>query len=229
MDFEPFLLFSQVPGSDKLEIPGNYTLDEQIDLRFFVQGRPVGTGIRALKRASVIEIEQAHHGIENIANQHDRTNAEGLHQMNIRVRCPAVLLRNGIKMSRLSKRGQVDLVFSLPGRVNREKIAVAGQIYEQILEKCRGALGHAGNKKMPSKLLWRYLCRKIRKDGPLAGCRQRICQIHVRAGGGIGRDRFSAAQEACFIQAVLEENDPEALEGAGEFAEERRVLSHVAS
>src|SRR6266404_7039695 len=159
MDFEPLLLFSQVPGCDKLEIPGNYTFDEQIDLRFLVQGRPVGTGIRGLKRAFVIEIAQAHHGIEDIANQYDRTNAEGLHQVNIRVGCAAVLLRNGIKMSRLSKRGQRNLMFSLPGRVNREKIAVASQIHEQILEKCRGALGHAGNKKMPSKLLWRYLCR----------------------------------------------------------------------
>src|SRR5713101_5328212 len=123
-------------------------------------------------------------------------------------------------MSQLSKRGQVDLMFTLASRVNREKIAVARQIHEEILEKCRGALRHAGNKKMPSKLLRRYLRRKIRKFGPLACGRQRICQIDVRAGAGIDRDRFSATQEAFFIQVLLEENDPEALEGASESTEE---------
>src|SRR6266516_178211 len=228
MDFEPLLLFSQVPGCDKLEIPGNDIFYEQIYFHFFIQSRPIRAEIRCLKRAFVIEIKQAHHGIEDIANKYHWTDAEGLHQVNICVRCPAVLLRNGIKMSQLSKRGQVDLVFTLPGRVNREEIAVARQIHERVLEKCRGALRHAGNKKMPSQLLRRYLRRKIRKFGPLACCRQRICQIDVRAGAGIDRDRFSAAPEAFFIQAVLEENDPEALERAGEFTEERDILSHVA-
>ena len=131
MDFDPLLLFSQVPGCNELEIPGNYIFYQQINFRFFIQGRPIGTEIRGLKRALVIEIKQAHHGIEDIANKHHWTDAEGLHQVNIRVRCPTVLLRNGIKMSRLSKRGHVDLVFTLPGRVNREKIAVARQIHEQ--------------------------------------------------------------------------------------------------
>src|SRR6266513_2390343 len=130
MDFEPLLLFNQVPGCDKLEIPGNHILNEQIDLRFIIQSRPVGAGERSLKCAFVIEIEQAHHRIEDITNQDDWTNAEGLHQVNIRVRCPAVLLRNGIKMSRLSKGRQVDLVLSLASRVNREKVAVTRQIHE---------------------------------------------------------------------------------------------------
>src|SRR5207247_7422670 len=111
MDFEPLLLFSQVPGGDKLEIPGNYILYEQIDLRWFIKSWPLGTEIRSLKRAVVIEIKQAHHGIEDIANQHHRTDTEGLHQVNIRVRCPTVLLRNVIKMGRLAKRGQLDLVY----------------------------------------------------------------------------------------------------------------------
>ena len=153
MDFEPLLLFRQVPGGDKLEVPGNDVFDEQIDLRFFVQSRPIGPGVRRLKRALVIEIKQAHHGIEDIANQHHRTDAEGLHQVNIRVRCTTVLLRNRIQMSRLSKRGQVDLVFTLPGGIDREEIAVTCQIHEEILEKGRGALRDAGNKKMPAKLL----------------------------------------------------------------------------
>src|SRR2546421_8141219 len=146
MDFQPLLLFRQVPGCDKLEVPGNYILDEQIDLCFFIKRWPLGTEIRCLKRAVVIEIKQAHHGIEDIANQHHRTNAEGLHQVNIRVRCPTVLLRNRIKMSRLSEGGQVDLVFTLPGRVNREEIAIASQIHQKILKKCRGALRDASNK-----------------------------------------------------------------------------------
>src|SRR5882672_9969664 len=106
MDFEPLLLFNQVPGCDKLEIPGNHIFDEQIDLRFIIQSRPVSTGERSLKCAFVIKIEQAHHGIEDITNQDDWTNAEGLHQVNICVGCAAVLLRNRIKSSRLSKRGQ---------------------------------------------------------------------------------------------------------------------------
>src|SRR6266496_4340404 len=228
MDFEPLLLFSQVPGCDKLEIPGNDIFYEQIYFHFFIQSRPIRAEIRCLKRAFVIEVKQAHHGIEDIANKHHGTDAEGLHQVNIRVRCPTVLLRYGIKISKLSKRGQVDLVFTLPSRVNREKIAVARQIHQKILEKCRGAFWDAGYKNMPSKLLRSYLCRKIRKFGRLACCRQRICQIDVRAGAGIDRDRFSTTQEAFFIQAVLEENDPEALEPAGEFTEERGILSHVA-
>src|SRR6266446_2254030 len=177
MDLEPLLLFSQVPGCDKLEIPGNYVFYQQIYLRVFIQDRPIATEIRSLKRAFVIEIKQAHHRIKDIANQYHGTDAEGLHQVNIGVRCPTVLRRKGIKMSKLSKRGQVDLVFTLPGRINREKITVARQIHQQILEKCRGAFRHASNKKMPSKLLWHCLGRKIRKLGPLACSRQRICQI----------------------------------------------------
>src|SRR5438132_14410397 len=121
----------------------------------------MSTKIRRLKRAFVIEIKQAHHGIKDIANQHYRADAEGLHQVHIRVRCPAVLLRNGIEMCRLSKRRQVDLVFTLPSRVNREKIAVARHIHQKILEKCRCALRDASNKKMPSELVRRYLRRKI--------------------------------------------------------------------
>src|SRR6266568_3133898 len=152
MDFEPLLRFSQVPGCDKLEIPGNDIFYEQIYFHFFIQSRPIRAEIRCLKRAFVIEIKQAHHGIEDIANKYHRTDAEGLQQVNIRVRCPAVLLRNGIKMSQLSKRGQVDLVFTLPGRVNREEIAVGRQIHERVLEKCRGALRHAGKKTIPR--LW---------------------------------------------------------------------------
>src|SRR5881296_3993406 len=190
MDFEPFLLFSQVPGGDKLEIPGNYIFYEQINLRWFIKSWPLGTEIRSLKRAVVIEIKQAHHGIEDIANQHHRTDTEGLHQVHICVRCATVLLRHRIKMSRLSQRGQVELVFTLPSRVNSEEIAVASHIHEKILEKCRGALRHAGNKKMPAKLLRRYLRREIRKLGPLACGGERICQIDVRAGTGIDRDRF---------------------------------------
>src|SRR2546421_11070912 len=81
---------------------------------------------------------------------------------------------------------------------------------------------------MPSKLLRRYLRRKIRKFRPLACGAERMCQIDVRAGTRIDRNRFSAAQEALFIQILLEKNDPEVLELAGEFTEERRVLSHVA-
>src|SRR5437763_3322810 len=107
-------------------------------------------------------------------------------------------------MSRLSKRGQVDFVFTLPGCINREKVGVARQIHQKILEKCRGAFRDAGNKKMPSKLLQRYLGRKIRESGPLARGGERICQIDVRAGAWIDRDRFSAAQEAFFIEALLE-------------------------
>src|SRR2546423_4409571 len=180
MNFEPLLLFSQVPRCDELEIPGNYIFYEQINLRFFIQMRPIRTEIRCLERAFVIEIKQAHHGIEDIANKHHRTDSEGLHQVNIRVRCTTVLLRNGIKMSRLSKCGQVNLVFTLPRRINREKIAVASHVQQKILEKCRGAFRDAGNKKMASKLLRRYLGRKIRKSGPLACGGERVCQVDVR-------------------------------------------------
>src|SRR5437868_3896452 len=228
MDFEPLLLFSQVPGCDKLEIPGNYIFYEQVDLRFFIQDRPIGSEIRCLKRTFVVEIEQAHDRIEDVANQHHRTDAKGLHQVNIRVRCPTVLLCNRIKMGTLSKGGQIDLVFTLPGRIHREKIAVACQIHQKILEKGRGAFRYAGNKKMSSQLLRRCLCRKVRKLGRIPCCRQRICEIDVRARAGIDGDRFPATQEAFFIQSVVEENNPKVLEGTGEPAEERGILSHVA-
>ena len=82
---------------------------------------------------------------------------------------------------------------------------------------------------MTAQLLRRYLCRKVRKPGPLAGCRQRIRQVYVRAGSGIDRNRFSAAQETFFIQVVLEENNPQALEGSGESSQEPGIPSHFAA
>src|SRR2546421_8402379 len=133
MDFEPLLLFSQGPRCSELEVPGNYIFYQQIDLRLVIQKRPIGAEIRSLKRALVIKIEQAHYGIEDIANQHDGTNAERLHQVNVRVRGATMLLRNGIKMCGLSKRGQVDLVFTLSCGVHREQVAVTCQIQEQVL------------------------------------------------------------------------------------------------
>lgn len=60
--------------------------------------------------------------------------------MNIRVRCATVLLRKGIKMSKLSKRGQVDLLFTLR-RINREEIAVARQIHQKILRNVEALFG----------------------------------------------------------------------------------------
>src|SRR5262249_53979470 len=100
--------------------------------------------------------------------------------MDVCVRRPAMLLSHRIEMCRLSQRGQVELVFSLPGRVNGEKITVARHTDEQILEKCRGALRHAGDKDMSSQLVRSGFSSEIREPRALARGGQRIRQIHVR-------------------------------------------------
>src|SRR5437773_3354626 len=62
------LPFRQVPRGDELEVPRDHILNEQIDLRVFIQRRPIGAEIRGLKRAAFIKIKQAHDRIENVAH-----------------------------------------------------------------------------------------------------------------------------------------------------------------